>query len=324
MPDAAEGRASRPLTIAVRDNPDKAGALWDALRRAGHHLVVGPGDILLTDIEIPLPPFQHLLDANERIVVYPHGPGTLTHADGIWPVHRNTIGCITIGEGPAKAMRAYGYDRALHPIGWPYGALRRNGSSAGRRVLFAPVHADGYGYSAPENLAANAEVFDRLCQLVTAGDIELSVRYVGSLRSNGLVRRPGVKYLPVGHQGGLTWRPPAADIDDADVVVALGTFMFTAVSRGAPTIGFGQHLWSMDWRHPGQHLHARTWPRYRPLYDYPYEALARSITDADDLGRMIETVCSSDADIAEWRQHFIGDPFDPASFVALVEQLATS
>jgi hypothetical protein len=312
---------SRPLTIAVRDNPDKTGALWDALRGAGHRLVVGPGDILLTDIEIPLPPFQALLEANDRIVVYPHGPGTITHADGVWPVHRNTIGCITIGEGPAETMRAWGYDRELFPIGWPYGPLLPFRRTAARRVLFAPIHADGFGYSAPENLALNGWVFDLLCALVAAGRIELSVRYVGSLRSNGLLRREGVTYLPVGHQGGLTWRPPAADIDDADCVVALGTFMYTAISRGTPTIAYGQHLWSMDWRHPGQHLHARTWPAYLPRYQYPFEAGADGV-GVDELAAMIDEVCASDTAIVEWRRRFIGEAFDPASFVALIERLA--
>jgi hypothetical protein len=89
------------------------------------------------------------------------------------------------------------------------------------------------------------------------------------------------------------------------------------VARGVPTVFYGQIApdddYGPDDRHPAQH-----WPLYRDYVRFPLDAVEEP--DADLLSLLIRA-CATDADIATWRDLFVGPAFDPGAFARLVESI---
>ncbi|MGE0308374.1 MAG: hypothetical protein AB7N61_23945 [Acidimicrobiia bacterium] len=305
--------ANRALRVNLLYNPDKGAPFADALTKAGHDLVNGPGDVTLIDADLPTDPYRSALALDQPALIYPHGPGLITHNDGIWRVHPRVEANFVIGSGVAEAMLAMGYPIPLIVIGWPFVEQRPFAPTAGRRVLFAPTHPDPLGYNSTDRKQATAAVLDRL---VEAG-FDVTVRHLGSMRSNGLRYIEGVEYHQAGVVGAVS-RTMVEDIDAADVVISTSSFAFNAVARGKPVVWYLGRDWEQYWRYPGQPLVTRTWPRYAELLRYPYEA------EAPDLARTVARACAGGPELDEWRQRFIGEPFDGPRFAADVERLVAN
>jgi hypothetical protein len=316
---AADGvveMSSRRLKFVVHDHNRRSLALANALLSAGHQLVQeGPADVFLVDLDPPHPlPHRRVIDRHKaqgaKIIVYPHGGGVLYAYDGLYKPHTKIDANLVIGPGHAEYMRRVGYPHPVHTIGWSLceqRPFRRCGDV--RRVVFAPTHPNADGSMTDRNRDENADLFRRLLEC----GFDLTVRHIGTLEENGLWEVEGVEFV----NGRLV--AETAELDSADAVVAgEGTYPMLAVARGAPTVMYGQAAGS-SLGLPGERL---TLPqrgeRYLDYVRYPFDA-------ADGpLEQVIAAAATAEGPTVEWKRRFIGRPFDPRAFVALIERIARS
>ncbi len=304
----------RRLRIAVKDHYCESFAFVRALHAAGHDIVTdgGPADLLFIDLDPPKlghrKVIDHYKDMGATVLMYPHGGGgPVLSYDGLWEPYERVDANLLTGPGQAEFMRRIQYPVPTHVIGWSYCEMRpfRPRADVGH-VVFAPTHPNSDGSMADVRREMNADVFARLLE----GPWRLTVRHIGALEQNGLWHADGVEFV----NGRL--QAEFAEIDVADVVVAGdGTFPTLAIARGVPTVMYGQAM--LAWGLPGEVPKSpRRGERYMDYIRYPLDA-------ADGpLDEIVHAAARSDAAIANWRRRFVGEPFDPRSFVALVEGIA--
>jgi hypothetical protein len=157
------------------------------------------------------------------------------------------------------------------------------------------------------NRDQNIDLFRRLLET----PFELTVRHIGTLEQNGLWEAEGVTYV----NGRLTAQTAEIDVNDV-VVAADGTFPTLALARGVPTVMYGQ-LAGDSIGLPGEQLSfQRRRDRYEDYVRYPFAA------DHGPLEEIIRAAAVSEAPIAHWKRRWVGKPFNPAAFVALIERIA--
>jgi hypothetical protein len=302
----------RRLTIAVHNHYGEANAFIGALRAAGHEFVTeGPADLLLIDLDPPLSGYQRMIaeyaDRGAKIVLYPHGAGgPILSYDALFEPDPRVDANFVIGPGQAEYLRRIDYPAPVHVLGWSFCPLRPFRPRPGvGHVVFAPIHPNADGSMADDHRAQNSDVYARLLE----GSWRLTVRHIGALEENGLWEADGVAFV----NGRLhaDW----AEIDAADAVVAgSGTFPALAIARGVPAVMYCQASPALGV--PGEQP-VPLWraDRYLDYIRYPYDA-------ADGpLDELLHAAARSDEAIAHWRRRFVGAPFDPRGFVALIEGL---
>jgi hypothetical protein len=303
---------SRPISFTVKDHGGKALQFAIALHQAGHKLVPeGQTDVLLIDLDPPLFGYRDMIDhykaMGAKVLLYPHGAAPAIEYDGLYEPYEAVDGRLVIAPGYSEFLRRIEYHAPAPAIGWslcdilPFRPRRDV-----RSVLFAPLHPSGYGTIADEYRQANAEAYARLLE----GSYDLTVRHLGTLEQNGLWPADGVSFVQGAMDNGH------GEIDVADVVVAgEGTFPSLAIARGVPTILYSQGL-PAAYGVPGeQTLPLRRPERYLDYVRYPFD-----LADGP-LDEVLHAAARSEAPIAEWKRRFIGRPFDPQAFVALIERM---
>lgn len=293
------------MRFAVRDHQNKSVPFSKAL---SEHTLVRLGEwaeLFLIDLDLPHPLYRSLIDRYSRwdakVIVYPHGAMPTLNYDGLSEPDPRVDVQIVPAPGHVEVMRAYGLERRLEVCGFPWPQLPFCYYLGEPRILFAPHHPCGSGWLGETERRQNAEVFAALLEIPG----EKVVRHVGTLAQNGLEYVEGVEYI----QGdlSLTW----ADIDRADAVVsAYGTFSYMAVARGTPTAVYGQDI--RPYEGEGTPSYVRNWELYRDIYRYPWDIADLGLEGALDASRTEAT---------EWREKFIGAPFDPAKFCAIAEEV---
>lgn len=302
---------NRRLKISVRDHGRKSHAFVGALAAAGHEFQPkGEVDILLLDLDPPYLLHKRLLDTyseqGAKIILYPHGGGgpQLSY-EGLWEPDARVFANLVTGPGHAEYLRRIDYPAQVHAIGWTYCDQRPfRPCDDVRNVVFAPWHPNGDGSMTDVQRNWNTEVFKQL--LDTTFDI--TVRHIGTLEQNGLWEAEGVTYV-----NGRT-SPQTAEMDRADAVVAAdGTYPTVAVARGVPTVIYGQGVMAVGF--PGET--PKLMPDRPELYwdyaRYPYD-----VADGD-LERLVRQAARVEA--TEWRRRYVGEQFNPLSFVKLVERI---
>jgi hypothetical protein len=236
--------------------------------------------------------------------VYPHAAGPNLVND-IEPAWEGVTAHFVTTRAQRKIMVDYGYPRPIHDVGWSLCELREFQQRPRlQNVLFAPIHHR----SAAIDQLANREAFERLAPLALAGEIVLTVRHYKGLETTGIERieHDNIQYV----ETGLT--PETEAIDAADVVVAHQTYLYLAVARGVPAVGFG--TWVPSHIVPGTEVHyAPNWNNYVRELAYPLD-----IAFGDPLDRLWTAIEGSRA-VCDWRERMIGGPFDPDRFLAIVE-----
>ncbi|HWH14817.1 MAG TPA: hypothetical protein VNT51_08715 [Miltoncostaeaceae bacterium] len=300
-----------PLRVAISDHQGKSLPIQAALEAAGHRVVDDAvlADAVLIDHDVEFHGKRPLVDAcvasGGRGLLYPHGadPALMASWDGLYPIYPLLAGALVLSEGHAQIARRYGYPMPTHVIGWPYCPQSPRRPGPVRSVLFAPTHPPYLGN--PRYPERNAEMFRRLL----ACPVELTVRHIGSIETNGLWEVPGVRYV----QGELHGAPGMLQqIDAADCVVAdRGTFGNLAVARGATTVLWDSVLVydNAATRHP-DNLHL-----YRDLLHHPFDA------DDGDMWDLIRAAAADTDRIAAWRERFIGRPLDVDAVTAAIRAL---
>lgn len=282
------------LKIRPYDQGGKSLPLQDALVRMGAELVLDMADILLIDHDGP--GFYKNIIANvefKKLVLYSHGFDAWPAWDGSWEVHERTAAQIVPSPGIRKAMWDYGYPRPVYDIGWwycPQRSFQPWDEGGDLKVLYAPTHRLGNGYIRPELAMRNKLVFSHLLAM---DDIELTVRTVGSYVYNGLWPAYKVVYNTA------TQETMIPQIDEADLVIANGTFAGLAIARGKPTLMYDGDLVYSD-----NNIKAKNWEKYSEETRYPLQFI-----DGD--GAVIyDRHLHSDEAIRDWRDRMIGPPLD--------------
>jgi len=237
----------------------------------------------------------------ERFFVYPHTarPNLVNDIEPAW---EHTTAHFVSTRTHREIMLRYGYPHPVHDVGWSLCELRDFQQRPYlRNVLFAPIHHR----CAEIDKLANREAFERLRVLAEAGEIRLTVRHYMGMETTGI--KP-VKHKNVHYVRHDTQQPDWHDIDRADVVVAHQTFLYLAVARGVPAVGFG--TWIPSHIVPGSDVfYAPNWNNYVRDLAFPLD-IAMGLDPLDTLWTAVE----GDARVVDWRERLIGAPFDGARF----------
>ncbi len=301
------------MRFAAHDHLGQSQPLVQALVEAGHEFTPdGPLDLFLMDLDPDKWGYRELIDfygeCGAVCLQYPHGaPLSTIVYDNLYPPHAGVHGQLTHGQGEIDFLNIIGVDRPARIMGWQIcRQFEFRPTEKPRRVVFAPTHVNGDGSIQRERAELNADVYRQLLE----GDWELVIRYLGELDTLGLWQDDRVFRYVAGKFDMTTVEMDAADC----VVAAAGTYPSMAIARGVPAIMYGQFgaaVYGLEGEEPAP---LRNLEKYRDLVRYPYD-----IEDGD-LTAMIYEVCSSEEPIRAWRETWLGSPFDPSAFAAMVEE----
>ena len=282
-----------------------------ALKAAGHKPMARAADVAFFDREWFIHSSAKLRNVVEEhrergaaIMIYPHSALPPWWYDGDVQVHPCVSCVFVIGEGAKAAMKVIDPKARVEVTGWPWCPQKPFRSPQGlKNVLFAPIHPAG-GRLRREAFEANKAIFHDLKRLQSETGCEVVVRYIRDLALQGL--RPYSRFTWIeGQPDGST-----KEIDQADVVIAEGTFMYLSVARGKPTIGINQHL-PVRPNKSGERTAPFNWEKYGPELAYPINY------EQGQLHELIERAMCEEQ--TEWRSRFIGKSMDPFKFSAMVE-----
>lgn len=289
------------MKFAVHPHQGKEQPYANALISAGWQQVeIGDAaDLLLTNSDLPHGHWRSIIDAYTRIkakiVTYPDGALPFLFWDGMhkpWHVNAATV----IAPGHAEVMRRYQCPVPTFTAGWAWSGIRDFTPTQGKKVLFAPLHPDGYGFLDAANTMCNRDTFAALLAL----DIDLTVRHLGNIEQNGLWVVPDVIYKAGKYDNSFN------DILNADVVVSAETYAYMSVALGKPTVIMHRDIELFQ--------HAAHYADYADYLEYPF-----TFTRGFDMGQLIHK--ASFTECKEWKDRFIGWSFDPVAFADWIARL---
>jgi hypothetical protein len=285
----------------------KAKMLTDALDTKYTHVTDGRVTFVLTDSDVlgrrgQLERMKQ--KGTKRFFVYPHSARPSMIND-YYPEWEGTTAQFVVTDYHGDVLREYGYTKPLIPIGWNLSEVRDfQPREKAYNVLFAPIHPR----NAPIDRQVNRQTFDRLYKLHQEGAINLTVRYIGIFVDNGIPEKEDVTYI----QGKMD--QSTHDMDRADVVIGHQTFAWIAVARGIPCVMMAEDMPTHFRKRNQEYENVPSWDKVSHLFRYPLDILAEN-----DTIRLLERAVKSDAEIADWKRRMIGEPFDAARFIELVE-----
>lgn len=285
------------MKFTIRDHQNKSARLRECLLALGYEQVPlgSPCEVLFIDTDFPVWHYRDIIDRHKAlgaaIILYPHGGNPNMWVDH-YGAYEHTDAMLVPAEGHRRFYTAMQYAKPVYVVGWGLSACEPIRLSKGRRVLFAPIHPNGNNFLPDPEKDANRQVFQRLLAIP---EIDLTVRYLGTLDANGLPVVEGVSYKR-GRFDNST-----GDIRHADCVIAEGTYGAMGVALGRPTVMF--------WQRPGtEELQAGPLPHYDAYKDmarYPLDALE------GDLATTLQRACNEPRLMAAWRREWIGQPLRP-------------
>jgi len=228
--------------------------------------------VVLTDIDAPgrIVRMRAQLESRyTKLFCYPHAARPFIGWDGLFPPSEHTSASFVFTEGHIEVIRAYGYKKPLHAVGWLYCPITPfTPCTEVRRVLFAPIHPNANGFLSTLDKQINHDTYAALLRLVQTEKIDLTVRHLQSLASGGLWQDKRVRYVP-----GYRNTNQINDIADADLVVSHQTFAFMAVASGKPTLMMAEFQAPRNGGDPQSFQCVRSWEKYRQLLAYPLDIL---------------------------------------------------
>ena len=312
------------MRYCILEHQHKAKAYVDALREAHYlpHRRLERAQFLLIDHE-----WSGLFAGNEvkwrkqiteakemgvPIFVYPHSvrpniPHDLT--DQYFPVDA----LFTIAKGHKEVLHRIGYPHQVEVAGWTYTEIhpfRQKEPQDKIRVLFAPIHPVGHGHLPDEEREMNTKTYQLLLGLMD--EISLTVRHIQTLPRNGLWFDERVNYI-TGHFDGST-----NDMTRSHVIIGAFTYAYMAVALGHPLVMLGEGIRPHNSpRKIGKLIYARNWKKYKDYMRYPLNV--EDCRNAKDLKRLISEALFENPLVDDWKEHFIGEPFNGREFVKTLE-----
>lgn len=245
------------------------------------------------------------------LFLYPHSARPNIMYD-IWRPWPFTKCHFTIAEGHKEVLRRIDYPCPVEVTGWTYTPIkpfRKPRKHKQIKVLFAPIHPLGSGYLMEMDRELNFNIFKLLLNMP---DIELTVRYLGAIGQNGIWKNRRVKYIN-GEPDGTT-----NEIEEADVVISAFTHAYMTVALGKPLLMMGERTRP----HAGNHLWTgwgEQWEKYRDYLEFPFN-ICDVLGEPDKALNMMIDAMKKNPKVEDWKERFIGKPFDPDHFVDKVEE----
>ena len=270
--------------------------------------------LVFTDVDTPgrVAQMQKELDSgHKKLFVYPHAARPFIGWDGLFPPSSVTSACFIFADGHADVLRAYGYRRELHTVGWAYTPLLPF-VPAGEpsRVLFCPIHPNNNGYLSRMDKHINLKVYELLLDMVREQGIQLTVRHLKNLDANGLKPNARVKFIR-----GDPKIKNRTGIEENDVIIGHQTLAYNAVAMGKPTVMMAEYEAPRNGGNDHDFKRVRSWEKYKDLLMYPLDIL-----DTTAPYTLLTQACASDTRICNWRTRMIGaTTFDEDVFIRAVE-----
>lgn len=251
---------------------------------------------------------------NVPVFIYPHSVRPNIPFDLTDDYYRNTRALITIAEGHKEILRRLKYPYPVEVMGWTYTDIipfkPREVTKGKIRVLFAPIHPVGTGFLPDDERELNAKTYSLLLGLMDK--IHLTVRHVQPLEHNNLWLDTRVKYT----QGSLNGT--TEDMEKADVIIGAFTYAHMAVALGNPLIMLGEGIRPHNTpRKNGLLIYGKQWEKYRDYLRYPFNI--EDCQTSDDLLNYINISMQKNYAVEDWKERFIGKPFDDEYFVKKLE-----
>lgn len=247
-------------------------------------------------------------DQGATIVMYPHGATGAWWADSErYPTSPKIFANLVIGEGH-KEIETFVRPQLQHyVIGWSFCPIKEfQKPKEVKNILFAPIHAFMSNNTLSEDRKlVNTKAFEALLEL--SDQYKITVRYLNPPECIGIWKDSRVR-MKFGKPDGSY-----NDIDEADLVISEGTYMYLSVARGKPTIGLNQYVpqqLSLKDEHYSAIIH---WDEYKDFVGYPID-----FYDAP-LPELIERAVSEEQ--SEWKRLFIGKEMDSAKLSQLLQSL---
>lgn len=302
----------------LKEHQHKGVAFVAALSAAGHwrtHRRMA-ADIIFFDHDIGprglgwRQGLEQAYEAKIPVFIIPHSarPNVMADTHKPWP---HTRALFTIAEGHKEVLKALNYPCPIELCGWSYSEIRPFvpvKPDEEIKVLFAPIHPNANGYLSLEDKQTNAKVFGLLMK--TPG-IDVTVRHIHDLEKNGLWYEDSVNYVK-GQPDGTT-----KEIEAADVVIGSYTLAHITVALGKPLIMMAEQMRPHVGNTPGLIFYSQNWEIYREIMRYPFEI--ENCADSEDVLEMMDAVMAGNRNVENWKERFIGWPFDGDEFVSKVE-----
>ena len=297
------------MNFYCHNHQNKAVEYINALRLAGHKEVEqDDADFLLIDIDVLSRGvlIKEFHQQGKKVFLYPHTGRPVLQWDGWYPPSSMVTAVFTMAQGGVDVPTKYGYSEApIHAVGWSFCEPKEfRPCQEPKKVLFAPIHVNGNGYMTARERAINSKVYHRLLNT----DVDLTVRFLHELEWNGLWDESGVEFV----KGEAN--QSVEDIERADVVVSHQNMAYMAVARGKPTLMMAEHLTPISGNTNSSVREVKSWDLYKDELMFPLDILEHENTYA-----LLQRACRDDSEIRDWREQYIGDPFDHAKFVSILE-----
>jgi len=296
----------------ITKHQHKANEIDLALTNAGWFYKRRQVDIALFDHAISKPNsnigrsiIRKYFDQGAYILTYPHGAtgAWWTDTEGYF-IDRHVSANLVIGEGHKYVQEIIQPDSSNYVIGWSYCPIKEfSKKDKITKILFAPIHASENNKLRSEAVDVNSRVYDALLKVFNLYDI--TIRHLNPLGDIGLHHNSNFKYIYGKPDGSYN------DIDNADLVIAEGTYMYLSIARGKPTIGLNQHI-PISSNH-SKHSKLKNWDKYGEYMAYPIDF------DDGDLRDLIYKASTNEQ--TEWKKLFIGHQMDGNNLVNLLTKL---
>lgn len=250
---------------------------------------------------------QKYYDEGAMIVTYPHGATGSWWMDSTFNYSNDHIFAnLVIGEGHKHIEEIRQPNLKHYVIGWGYCPLKSFVPKSNiSNILFAPIHASDSDNSLREEaIDVNSRVYEALLNLPQ--NYNITVRHLNPLGNIGLKPKSRIRFVYGKPDGSYS------DIDNADIVIAEGTYMYLSVARGKPTIGMNQHI-PIRPNRKNEDFSLKNWDKYGEYMAYPIDFYD------DLLPNLIKEASNKEA--SEWKKLFIGNQMDGTKLSILLEDL---
>lgn len=246
-------------------------------------------------------------DEGAMIVTYPHGVTGSWWMDSIDNYSSQYVFAnLVISEGQKYVEEIRQPNLTHYIIGWSYCPLKPFlRKSDPLNILFAPIHASDRDQSLREEaIEVNSRVYEALLNLPQKYNI--TIRHLNPLGAIGLKPKSRITFVYGKPDGSYK------DIDNADIVIGEGTYMYLSVARGKPTIGMNQHI-PIRPNRKNEKFKLKNWDKYGEYMAYPIDFYD------DSLPNLIKEACNKET--SEWKRLFIGNRMDGRKLSILLEDL---
>jgi len=297
----------------ISQHQHKGEKIMNALREEGWVYRKIEPDIALFDHNVNLSNpsegrliVKEYINQGSTIITYPHGAtGSWWEDSNSHSAYNTIFADLVIGEGHKHVAEIIQPELDHYTIGWSYCPLKEFKKTQVKKILFAPIHASARTNALREEaIDINTRVYNALIPL--SRDYNITVRHLNPLNTIGLRYNSRINFKAGIPDGSYN------DIDNADLVIAEGTYMYLSVARGKPTIGMNQHI-PIRPNHKLIEYKVNNWDKYGEYMAYPIDF------DDGDLSDLIQK--ASKEEQIEWKKLFIGDEMNNRYLSDLLKDL---